>query len=254
MRSRAEINRRIAASDAFAIERLKHGHRFLRLANSLFPYQKRSLEGWAEALANRRWRDYDERGFLPAVAHHGNRKPALTPPAQQGPPPQIARWRFPLQRKLAGAVPRLAGAGRGAECGEDEVFSVFREALEAARRQGVRVIACTAPLRWDVYRTNFSAAAGDGGRFFAAADEIQALIDEYDIPYVNYRLYAPVSEDDSLFLDDIHLNDLGAEVLTDRIAHHLFLRDEAVPGDLQGTVSDAERQFIEQWKHPNMVR
>jgi len=252
--SRPNINRGITDSHAFALLRFQHGHRFLRIAGSFVPYQRRPIEGWVEAIVNCHRRDHDNRELLSKVACGANRKPARMPPAEETRSPQIAEWQFPLKRKRGGASPPPTSAGSSSEYRGDEIWNVFREAIEAARREGVRIIACTAPYRSDIYRSSFSGSADDGNGFFANADKIQALIDEYEIPYVNYQFYAPVSEHDALFLDGTHLNHLGAEILTDRVAHHFFLRDEAVPGDLQGTVSDAEQQFIAQLRDLNASR
>lgn len=238
---RFDVNRRMAESDAFALARVPYGCWLMRPASTAIPYQKRSIEGWIEALANPRLRQYDERGFMGEVAFYRNRQAGYVSPEEAAWRRKVAPWHFPLRRRRGSSQPASPPRGGRSPETEEETWRVFREALEAARRNNVRILAFTPPAYASVSREMAASGSFDEGAFKTDAERIQTLIDEYEIPSVNYRYYAPISDNDAAFVDTLHLNRVGAEMLTDRIAHDLFLRDEPIPDDLRGAISPAER-------------
>ena len=241
LRTVFENQRQILNSPAFQLQRSGGWRYLLRPARWWFPYQKRSVVGWLEAITNPRDRRYDRLGF---VAAHATYRATAPDPSLERLRRRRRGWRFPLHP----AVP-LADRSRNrrllSNSEWEDLWSQFASALDAADAAGIRVWLYSSPQHQDNYRPGGPLAALI--REDPPREEVQRLtrmLQDRALPFANLRYYPPISDHDRFFFDATHLNRQGAIDLTRLIAATLFADPSTIPSAPPEVFSSKERRAV----------
>ncbi len=245
-----QSNRRMLSSDAFAVQSWPGGHALLGPLKDLFLYQKRSVDGWFETLADPYVRRYDRSGFMPVYQRLGLEEAGVEYDIPADWLARKRRWRFPV----ANAIPRRrepAGAPvvvEGDAERREEARATVAATLAEARAAGIEVLAFAAPMARrrfmvdDEFTREITTEGTGSAAWFAE------LVTEHELPFVNYGYFPPISDDDDLYYNDAHVNVYGARLLTERLARDLVLREEPVPPELRGFPSPLQRRVMEEFR------
>ncbi len=243
-------NRKMLSSDAFAVQAWPGGHRLLGPLKNAFLYQKRSVDNWIETAFDPYLRRYDRNGFLPVFTRMGLEEAGVDYELPAEWLARKGRWLLPLKN----AIPRRRRpAGQPVVIESDaerreEARATVAATLRIARDAGVEVYAFAAPMlrrRFmvdDEFTREITTEGTGSSEWFAQ------LVADFEIPFVNYGYYPPISDDPNLYYNDAHVNVYGARLLTELLAHHLVLRDRPVPAELQSFPSEPQRRVMREFR------
>ena len=221
-RGRFFQNYAIVESPGFTLQKLPFGCYLIDLAAALFVYQRRPLADWRRTFADPRDEGTDERGFQPYVGEYES-------------------TRAPVQVE-PGRIRKMADSEDDAPYSEQVALQTFEQVLRLCRDQGIEVHTFTVPVTLEYLAHEPSLHPRDYDKKPGYAAKMNAMLDEYGIDCANYRYFAPISDDKSLFFEESHLNVHGAERFTRILIDHSLGGDAPIPQPLSGFYSAAERQ------------
>lgn len=244
LRSGFRANQDLLESDAFRLQK-DWGPTWGLAVRDMFPFHRRSVDGWLLACLNRRDRRYDRHGYIRGVRSYADEKAEIENPEAERVRLQRRSYKLPLEfvvenrRNTATIEYELEHADKA------PIWEAFEDALRCAEEHQIAVVAFSAPRHLDTYRPQ--GWLGDilrSGEWQEDIERFEEVLARHRIPYANYRYYPPISNDDTAFGDVGHLNYRGAEQLTDLVAAHLINKTEPIPDELAAVLSAAEREVL----------
>ncbi|MCA8944437.1 MAG: hypothetical protein KDB80_17880 [Planctomycetes bacterium] len=214
----------------------------------LLQHQRRSVPEWIETIDVPRDFTYDEYGFLYGYGRLDLKNAGEKRERRPRGAPRQSRWkRWFQQRSLAMQLPDpYDSEERYVESEpfpEETVLAAIASALDTAAEYGVEVRAFTTPF----HRTRYRKRKGFGPQMREYYAWLGAQFEAHGVEYANYRFTPGISDDGSLFADDVHLNGDGADLLTPLIYEHLFAPNAKVPDEYSEFRSQAEKDAYERY-------